>query len=138
MYIKQRSKTTCAPIAIRNALSWAGDKTFNLPKIKKLCAHCPIEGTRFHAFDEALRELGKNKFKVRRCSSITPNRVIKNIKSGKAAIFIHKTSSGGHCIFIPGAVVEGITTINGLQEEMSECLLEELLDQPFVLWFLTK
>jgi len=70
-YIKQPVKMSCSPIAIMNAIKWAGgrctlkDDFCSVNRIAQ-CSKNGTLGTRVFNFDRALRKKARNLFKVKR------------------------------------------------------------------------
>lgn len=105
MYIKQRDEFSCGPVAIINALKWAGhDYTYQaLPTIRRLC-RCKDEGTHSENLTRGLEKLKKRnklKFKYNDLEYPTLLKIDKHLKKG-SLIFLYRENNQdiGHYIFI--------------------------------------
>jgi hypothetical protein len=93
LYTKQRDNFRCGPIAILNALRWAG-KRVSYEYVYELAERCgcnPGAGTKHWNFDKVLRKEGKGLFRVHRIDSPYLWFIEEHAKQDdKAAIFSYK------------------------------------------------
>jgi len=94
-YIRQPDEISCGPVAILNALKWAGlsvTSEHDLPKIRFACKtvnqHDPLDtetaGTYDHDFDRTLRYVGAPVFDVKRKNRFSFKSVKEHLLAGGA------------------------------------------------------
>lgn len=98
-YVKQRDKSSCGPLALLNALKWAGSPvtTKDLKMLRSLVSHTRKRGTSHIHFDNALDKCFFNYY-------LTPKmrEIEQHIKRGYIviALGIHPAGGGGHFFLI--------------------------------------
>lgn len=139
-YINQRSKTSCGPVALYNALIWAGIKKSPriLPAIKSRCRYLPSVGTFYHSFNKTIHDVGKNYFTAKRYLQMDVDSLFRHLRKGKTALFIFKNKKGGHCSFIYGVEDDLCLFSNHSVKKVSYEDMDTLLHQPHVIWILKK
>jgi len=92
-YLKQRNPFSCGPIAIINAIRWAGGVApyEKIHRLKKECVCIPKWGCPYAAFDRTLRKEGKGLFKVKRKYRPTIAKVTSHLLNGGAVILDYRT-----------------------------------------------
>lgn len=91
-YYKQRDKFSCGPVAIFNALKWAGAKDGltakrALPPLSRLCECSKYNGgTKHTAMDRTLRIAGKRCFDIRRVYTPKLGEIEEHLRAGGALI----------------------------------------------------
>lgn len=87
-YFKQRDFFRCGPVAILNALKWAGVPVtvkHDLPRICRLC-YCVDGGVNYREMDDALRKVGRGHFTIRRVNQPKLHEIEDHLKAGGAII----------------------------------------------------
>lgn len=98
-YVKQKDSFRCGPVAILNALKWAGIKVSYdsfINCLTLLCLCTPSRGTKHGDFDLILRGVGEGYYTVKRIYRPKLNQIEKHLKSGGAVILnyrIHRDST---------------------------------------------
>ena len=90
--------TTCGPVAIINALRWAGQKapySLSKSKIRKACKWNSGKGTRHTNFEKALRKFGGKYFSIRKKKRPTLKEMRKHLSAGQAIVLSYAWESGG-------------------------------------------
>lgn len=90
-YYKQRDEFRCGPIAIFNALKWAGGfpgltAKQALPRLTTLCECVKPHGTYHRPLDKTLRLAGRGFFDVRRVYAPKLKEIEKHLRAGGAII----------------------------------------------------
>ena len=88
-YTKQRDEFSCGPIAILNALIWAGadaahDKCYAW--LRELCDCTPPNGTQYAPFERALKSAGQEIFQVRKIMRPSMSTIDDHLQSGQALV----------------------------------------------------
>ncbi len=160
-YIKQRDKFRCGPVAVMNALKWAGEDVSYVAdrdRLDKLC-NCgpPPSGTNHPGFDRALRAAGKGIYSVRKVRYPTLREIEEHLQNGHAVVFNYywrdeeEGTSARHFEFLVGVspsgksiyVVNGSncwTTLHRVTRERfkKEELRFQRVDPRYTAWFLKK
>ncbi|MCI0527014.1 MAG: hypothetical protein L0Y56_06105 [Nitrospira sp.] len=87
-YTKQRDRYSCGPIAIINALRWAGEPASyeRLSRLQALCDTKPGEGTMHSPFDRALRMMSGSVFSVQRVYRPKLRAMERHLRKGGAIV----------------------------------------------------
>ena len=100
-YAKQPDSYSCGPIAILNALKWAGNKVTirdHLKSLKVLCK-CEIDGEKFGTahkdFDKAIRKAGRRSLYVLRKTNVKLKDMIDHIDDGGAVALLYSYKKNG-------------------------------------------
>ncbi len=160
-YVKQRDHFRCGPVAILNALKWAGAKVSSsdyLDYLTELSA-CgpPPRGTWFKTFDRALRVAGESFYSVRRIYYPTLGEIESHLQDDGAIVFNHywrtdkKDVSGRHFQLLIGMSASGdsLYSVNrGSKQPALQRLTRETfkmddlrcqrVDPHYKAWFLTR
>ena len=124
-YVKQRDKYSCGPVAILNALRWAGVNADYGQSVKRFTATCkcaPPEGTAHREFDSALRKAGKRIFQVRRVHRPLLPQIEAHLQEGGVIVFNYywrkKDEEHRHFILLAGISGSGRTfyTVNDFRK----------------------
>lgn len=118
-YSKQRTKSTCGPVAIFNALKWAGvSGSYRkiVPRLKRACRteHYP-KGTYSWVLHEVLKkEMKRVGVSVELRWSISQKSLLKNLTKNKSVIisYSHKKGGGHYGLVIKGTKNYPFKTIN--------------------------
>ncbi len=87
-YFKQRDKFRCGPVAILNALKWAGVAVtvkHDLPRLCRLCS-CVDSGIQHEAMNRGLRKAGRGHFTTRLVWHPKLHEIENHLRSGGAII----------------------------------------------------
>lgn len=93
-YKKQHDKFRCAPIALLNAMKWAGAKVSYKDWIDYLCTLCNCSNSRGTAYNDlikAVRACSKGLFSFKEVESPTLKEIRNHIKKGGAVVLLHQT-----------------------------------------------
>lgn len=156
-YTKQRDRYNCGPVAILNALRWAGENASYASRIaylERLCkSQAPDIGCNHTNFDRALRKAGSGIFLVRRVYQPQVREMEAHLKAGGAVVFNYgwenRKKFGRHfTLLIPGiaeaifgminAHTRGPALRNHGQSKFREMGLQFRIDEHRKGWFLTK
>lgn len=158
-YVRQKDKFRCGPVAILNALRWAGLNINYKKSINNLTLMCfckPGRGTSHNNFDNALRELCENFFKVRRVYHPTLKQIEEHLQNNGAVILNYricriKKEEQRHFQLVVGMDKNGkyFHSVNAFSNKpaffkisrekfKSSCLRSQRVDKSFKAWFLTK
>lgn len=150
-YVVQRDSYRCGPVAILNALRWAGKDVLyksQIGRLTQLCECVQPKGTKYRPFVRTLRKEGKNWFDIELVTEPNFGLVEKILGQGKAAIWNFKHERGRHYAFIVSAdrskktfsvanyVRDNVPLIAVPREEMKKFLNQH--DRLQRLWVLTK
>lgn len=161
-YVRQRNKYSCGPVAIINAIKWAGGHVTMRKDFKRLikATHCSFVGsywgTNLSNLDCVLRHEGRRRFKVMRRSRSGIKAIEEHVrKDGCAAIINYcypdKKTGGycGHYMLLVDALPSGKTFIcvnnsrkgptvaQFRRSTIIDDLKPRFLNYPYV-WFLTR
>jgi hypothetical protein len=92
-YTRQRDQFRCGPVAIMNALKWAGKKCSYDELRDPLTRSCKCKsphGTKHRNFDAVLREAGKKLYSVRRVYHPTLAEIESHLRGGGAIVLNYK------------------------------------------------
>jgi len=93
-YLRQRDQFTCGPVAIMNAIRWAGGEARYEDKFDDYVERCrcvPPWGTKHGAFDRVLREEGGGLYEVRRVYRPTIPQMTQHLLNGGAVILNYRS-----------------------------------------------
>ena len=93
-YVRQRNQFTCGPVAVLNAVRWAGGRARFEDKFDDYVERCrcvPPWGTKHGAFDRVLRVEGDGLYKVRRVYRPTIAQITSHLLNGGAVILNYRT-----------------------------------------------
>src|SRR5882672_202506 len=108
-YVLQRDKFRCGPIAILNALRWAGEDVPFREGLKQLSEQCKCaapKGTTFRPFLKTLRSRGENLFTVEQITKPKLYDFDRHIQEGKVLVWNFKHQQpdrGRHFVLVVGA-----------------------------------
>lgn len=97
-YIRQRDRTSCGPVAIINAVRWAGGEAKYEDKFEDYVKRCRCVspwGSTHNAFERTLREEAEGLFKVLRVYRPTISQITSHLLSEGAVILNYR--SGRKC-----------------------------------------
>lgn len=96
-YLRQRKSYTCGPIAILNAIRWAGGvaRYDMIEDYIERCRCVPPWGTKHNAFERVLREEGEGLFKVRRVYRPTIPQITAHLLNDGAVILNYRSGKKG-------------------------------------------
>lgn len=151
---KQNDNYSCTPLAVANALKWAGYKFSWKASKKEFCwaLKTTREGTErknVNAFLSSAKKLKKIK-SSRAYKNITVKDIIARVKKGEAAIigyyFKDKKGIGGHTFFVSGLTQSGHSfyTVNLRPGRAHVSTLQRRLTSldtnkyPYHVWFIRK
>jgi len=159
-YVRQRDQYRCGPIAILNALKWAGAKVSSSDYLDYLtalsvCGPSP-RGTWHKTFDRALRVAGEDFYSVRRIYYPTLGEIESHLQDGGAIVLNYywridkEDVSSRHFQLLVGMSASGdIISVNrgGKQPTLQRLTREtfkkddlrfQRVDESYKAWFLTK
>ena len=92
LFTKQRDKFRCGPVAILNALRWAGvDIPYDeIHFIGELCIVTSPDGSTHGSFDKALRKMGDNHFTVRKVMKPSLFEIEEHLRLGGALVLNYR------------------------------------------------
>jgi hypothetical protein len=102
-YIVQRDSYRCGPVAILNALRWAGaDVTYKgmIGRLTQMCECKLPKGTKYRPFTKTLRKLGKEWFDIKLVVEPTLGVIEDALRAKKAMIWNFKHERGRHYAMI--------------------------------------
>lgn len=120
-YTKQRDHYNCGPVAILNALRWAGINAPYASRIASLERWCrsepPDQGCSDTNFDRALRRAGSGIFLVRRVYQPLPRDIKAHLGAGEAVILNYGWKDGDRygrhfSLIVPGSSRAPFRTVN--------------------------
>lgn len=114
-YLSQRDKFRCGPVAIINALRWAGEDCDYKGNIQRFSQQCQCEagsGTRHRTFERTLRKVGKRIFEVELVREPSYASMERSLKAGKALIWNFQHERGRHYALIVAATDKTIVIAN--------------------------
>lgn len=105
-YLKQRDRFRCGPIAIFNALRWAGKAVSykkDIKRLSKLCKCEPPKGTTFRPFISTLRKEGKHLFTVKQLTNPTIRDFDRGLRNDSVLLWNFKPEPAGrHYVLVVG------------------------------------
>lgn len=111
-YVKQRDRFRCGPVAIINALRWAGKDVGYKNTISQLCRKCKCKapsGSAYVPFNKTLRKEGRRWFRVRFVARPTLEEVETSLQNDCALVWNFKHHYGRHYALITQVSVSGKT-----------------------------
>lgn len=132
-YLRQYNNFSCGPIAILNALKWAGRRVTYAYHYEQLAVDCGLKadeddyGTDNRDLDRVLRMHGKDYYTVRKPKTPTFEEFEQHLKNGGSAIlcYLHYDEEGpeGHYAFFPEYLEESDIFV-GINDKMYETYTE--------------
>lgn len=148
-YVLQSDRYSCGPIAILNALKWAGQKINKfelLPFLQFACRTIDLEypedfdlnGTHDSDFERVLRYTGKGMFFIKRPKILTVKQLKLHLKRGGALAFSYYWKDGAdggeHWAFMPEYKNSSFMIVNDHTGEVVKARSEKTIRQ----WFRKK
>ena len=102
-YVKQQDRFRCGPVAIINAMRWAGKDVSYKKAIPRLTTSCKCKspkGTKFRPFIKTLRKEGKRLFKIRSIVEPLFCEIEDALLEGDAVVWNFKGQFGRHYALI--------------------------------------
>lgn len=109
-YVKQRDRFRCGPVAVINAVKWAGGRMSYKTSIREITDQChcvPGEGTMVIDLHKTLHKVGRRHFKSQYISKPTFSQVDDALAQGDAVVWNYKHNRGRHYALIVGRFTDG-------------------------------
>lgn len=121
LFQRESSDNKCGPIAIANALIWAGfplDKNKHLQYIYNM-SKCTVGGTQRSSFEKALKCMASGFYSVEAVRAPTFNEFKHNIECGAAAVLLYHRGIYAHYCFITELIGNRFNTVNDILNKES-------------------